>query len=254
VTGFVSGSTAVGTVLTNKVSVSPTTDDSNPGNNNLTQSTTVVSPSGVDIHGQPHNAQAGQGIGLVKVSVVDAKGNTIPGSDTPVTLSIYSGPAGAILEGTTTVRAVNGVATFTNLALSEAGTYVLTATSGTLAADFSNPITISPAVVSGDVAVVEGQMYAQPSKPGIIVQKVTITNTSNGKLQGPSALVLAGLPSGVTLQNASGTYQGNPYIDVLGDKQSLAAGKEVTVTLSFLVTGLKNPYDFSYSTKALLGI
>jgi hypothetical protein len=34
----------------------------------------------------------------------------------------------------------------------------------------------------------------------------------------------------------------------------LAPGQQVAVTLRFLVTGLKDPDGFSYSTKALLGI
>src|SRR5262245_28634217 len=67
-------------------------------------------PSGVDIHGQPSNAVVGQPISpAITVAVVDAKGNTITTNNTQlVTLVIASGPAGAKLLGTTTVRAVNG--------------------------------------------------------------------------------------------------------------------------------------------------
>lgn len=43
------------------------------------------------------------------------------------------------------MRAVNGVATFTNLTLNVPGTYTLTATGGTLTPDFSNPFTIAAA-------------------------------------------------------------------------------------------------------------
>ena len=77
----------------------------------------IPAPSGVDIHGQPSNAVVGQPISpAITVAVVDAKGNTITTNNTQlVTLAIASGPAGAKLLGTTTVRAVNGVADFTNL-------------------------------------------------------------------------------------------------------------------------------------------
>ena len=80
----------------------------------------TLAPAGVDIHGQPSNAVAGQPISpAITVAVVDAKGNTITTNNTQlVTLAIASGPAGAKLLGTTTVRAVNGVADFTNLSLS----------------------------------------------------------------------------------------------------------------------------------------
>ncbi len=107
-------------------------------------------PAGVNIHGQPSNAVVGQPISpAITVAVVDAKGNTITTNNTQlVTLAIASGPAGAKLLGTTTVRAVNGVADFTNLSLSLAGTYTLTATGGTLTPDFSNEFTIAPANVT----------------------------------------------------------------------------------------------------------
>lgn len=143
-TATVNSTTSAGTILTDTTSVSPTTEETNLGNNTLSLKTTVEAAVGVDIHGQPHNALVGQSIGPVVVAVVDASGNTIAGSKpVPVTLSIDSGPKGAVLEGTTTVWSVNGVATFTNLALNIPGTYTLTATAGTLTPDFSNPFTIS---------------------------------------------------------------------------------------------------------------
>ena len=96
----------------------------------------------------------------ITVAVVDAKGNTITANNTQlVTLSIASGPAGAQLLGTTTVRAVNGVADFTNLRLSLAGTYTLTATGGALTPDFSNEFTIAPANVTSAVTIRRGSMH-----------------------------------------------------------------------------------------------
>ena len=87
--------------------------------NGLASQEWYLSPAagGVDIHGQPSNAAVGQTISpAITVAVVDAKGNTITTNNTQlVTLAIASGPAGAKLLGTTTVRAVNGVADFTNL-------------------------------------------------------------------------------------------------------------------------------------------
>ena len=106
--------------------------------------------AGVDIHGQPSNAVVGQPISpAITVAVVDANGNTVTTNNTQlVTLAIASGPAGAKLLGTTTVRAVNGVADFTNLTLSLAGTYTLTATGGALTPDFSNVFTVAPVTVT----------------------------------------------------------------------------------------------------------
>src|SRR5205823_3210060 len=70
-----------------------------------------------------------------------------------VTVAIATGPAGATLGGTTTVTAVNGVATFTGLTLDLAGTYTLTASGGGLTAVTTNAITVTPVVVATQLVV-----------------------------------------------------------------------------------------------------
>ena len=61
----------------------------------------------------------------VKVAIEDASGNIVTSNNSIVTLSIYSGPRGSVLSGTLSVRAVSGIAVFSNLRLSKAGTYNL---------------------------------------------------------------------------------------------------------------------------------
>ena len=161
---------------------------------------------GVDIHGQPSNAVVGQPISpAITVAVVDAKGNTITTNNTQlVTLAIASGPAGAKLLGTTTVRAVNGVADFTNLRLSLAGTYTLTATGGALTPDFSKVFTIAPATVASHVTIRRGSMHkvGRASRRGsggeLVAQTITIKNAGRQPLGGPLALRVGSLPTGVT--------------------------------------------------------
>ena len=204
---------------------------------------------GVDIHGQPSNAVVGQPISpAITVAVVDAKGNTITTDNTQlVTLAIASGPAGAKLLGTTTVRAVNGVADFTNLTLSLAGTYTLTATGGALTPDFSNEFTIAPVNVTSAVTIRRGSMHKigrasrRGSGGGLMAQTITIKNAGRQPLGGPLALRVGSLPSGVTLANATGTYEGGSYRDVLAADQPLAPGKSVTVTLDFSMSGRRSP-------------
>ncbi len=71
----------------------------------------------------------------VKVEIRDASGARVAGSTAAVTLAIAAGPPGAALAGTTTVAAVDGVATFGDLSIARAGAgYALAATSGTLTA------------------------------------------------------------------------------------------------------------------------
>jgi uncharacterized repeat protein (TIGR01451 family) len=148
-TAATTGTTSL--VLTDTATVSFAGADSQPGNNSVTFRTTW-SPgtrAGVDIHGQPTDVPAGQVLAPITVAVVDGYGNTITTeSGTPVTLSIASGPKGARLLGTTTVQAVNGVATFSDLMLTQVGAYVLTTTSDQLTPDDSNPFQVLPAAVT----------------------------------------------------------------------------------------------------------
>ena len=71
---------------------------------------------------QPTDTPAGQTISPVIVEVVDAFGNveTDDNSDT-ITLSIGANPGGGTLGGTLTVAVVNGIATFSDLSIDQAG-------------------------------------------------------------------------------------------------------------------------------------
>jgi hypothetical protein len=84
----------------------------------------------------------------LEVTVRDQFGNTATGFAGDVTVAIGTNPTGGTLAGTTTVAAVAGVATFTDLSIDRAGTgYTLSATAtsvtGTMSAAFD--ITAGPA-------------------------------------------------------------------------------------------------------------
>jgi hypothetical protein len=93
---------------------------------------------------QPSNASAGAVISpAVQVAVQDASGTTVPGAINSVTLAIGTNPGSGTLSGTLQVAAVNGVATFTNLSINNAGAgYTLNASSGNLTGATSSPFTI----------------------------------------------------------------------------------------------------------------
>ena len=97
------------------------------------------------ITSQPTVAAAGASQSF-SVSLENFAGTVDAGNDANVTLSIASGPSGATLGGTLTASAVNGVASFTGITLSEAGTYTLDASSAGLVSDISAPISVAPAV------------------------------------------------------------------------------------------------------------
>jgi len=78
----------------------------------------------------------------VTVDVEDANGNIITTDNSDVTLSIYSETGNATLQGTTTVAAVDGVATFDDLAVASAGNYTLEAEDGSYLPVASNSFSV----------------------------------------------------------------------------------------------------------------
>src|SRR5205823_5223555 len=89
---------------------------------------------------QPSTTVAGVAISpAVQVTALDAAGNPVPSFTGSVTVALGTNPGGSTLGGTTTLAAVNGVASFATLTLDKTGTgYALTATATGL-----NPATSS---------------------------------------------------------------------------------------------------------------
>ena len=98
---------------------------------------------------QPSGAVAGQALNPApRVAILDAAGNLVTGATTVVALYITAGTGspGAVLGGNTTVAASGGIATFSNVNVSAAGSgYTLTAAASGLASDVSSSFSISPA-------------------------------------------------------------------------------------------------------------
>ncbi len=103
--------------------------------------------------GSPSTAVAGGVITpAVQVAIQDAQGNTVTTATTSITVAIGTNPASGTLSGTTTVAAVSGVATFSNLSLNPAGTgYTLTASATGLTGATSGTVAVSPA--GGSVSI-----------------------------------------------------------------------------------------------------
>ena len=111
----------------------------------ITQTAQVtVSPgpaSALKFEQQPTSGMTGTPITpALRVEVQDAFDNRIPGAINDVTVALNNNPSGATLSGTTTVAAVDGTATFSDLSIDLAGIgYTLTATSPGLTHITSNP-------------------------------------------------------------------------------------------------------------------
>jgi len=85
----------------------------------------------------------------VQVAVQDAFGSTVPSATHAVSVALGVNPSGGTLEGTTTVQAVNGVATFADLRVSGPGSgYTLGALAAGLTSAASTAFTVSPTFAS----------------------------------------------------------------------------------------------------------
>jgi hypothetical protein len=92
---------------------------------------------------QPNTANVGQVMSAVQVGAVDSLGGIDTTFTDGVTVTLGSNSTGAALAGTSTVRAVNGIASFGNLTVDKAGTYTLRATANGATGVTSAPFTIT---------------------------------------------------------------------------------------------------------------
>lgn len=98
---------------------------------------------------QPASTTAGTALpAAVQVAAQDAAGNTVPSAAVSVTLALAAGTGtgGAVLGGTLTRPATNGVASFSDLTVDRAGTaYALTASAPSLLSATSGAFDVSAA-------------------------------------------------------------------------------------------------------------
>lgn len=104
--------------------------------------------SGVAFTTQPH------------VEVRDASNTLVAGASAAVTAAIASG-TGA-LSGTTTVNAVNGVASFTDLKIAGSGNHTLSFSSTGLTSAVSNPFNVTAPIVQPPVTAFKWQGFFDP--------------------------------------------------------------------------------------------
>jgi hypothetical protein len=150
------------------------------------QLTTPQSPAAPVLVGKP--------LTPISVTLEDQFGNIIKNNKTPVTLSIADGPANGTLKGPTAVHFVNGVATFKNISLSEAGSYTLQLSDGSLPGAGSVPFTLTVNVAQATPAVATPHSAHSYKTAHPISLSITI------KSNAPAAIPFTGTAS-ITDQN-----------------------------------------------------
>jgi len=104
----------------------------------------------------------------VQVEILDPSGTRVPDATDPVTVALGVNPAGGTLLGTVTVDAVEGVATFPDLSIEQAGSgYRIEVSSGSLEGALGDAFDITAAAPSAlafltQPGTVEGQVPFEP--------------------------------------------------------------------------------------------
>ena len=108
---------------------------------------------------EPGGAAAGAAFATQPViAIEDGNGNTVGNAAVSVTVIITAGTgtSGAVLAGTRTVNAVNGLAVFTDLSIDRAGQdYALTAMSPGLTSAISHSFSVDPGIAAKLIFVTE---------------------------------------------------------------------------------------------------
>jgi hypothetical protein len=197
-------------------------------------STIQLAAQAVEFQVHPGSTTQGSTIApAVQVRIVDGNGTTVTPATNTVTLAIGTNPSNGTLSGTVTAAAVNGVATFSNLSINNAGIgYTLQATSTGLTPATSNTFTIlatgatrtwtgtasstwtDPANWSGGVpgaaddAIIPAGTLNAPSLPTTTIRSLTIAPSAVANVTSVTFTTTAGLTNQGTLNIAQSTIAG----------------------------------------------
>ncbi len=149
----------------------------------------------------PASSAAGASFGAV-VTVQDTYGNTVTGS----TASITVASSGGTLNGTKTVNAINGVATFSGLSINQAGgPWTLSATSGSLAGATSSQFSITAG--AANKLAFTTQPPASSAAGASFGAVVTVQDTYGNTVTGSTA--------SITVASSGGTLNGTKTVNAI---------------------------------------
>jgi hypothetical protein len=192
--------------------------------NNATQLVFIVPPS--------DTALAASISPAVAVAIADASGNIQTSATNAVTLAIGANPSGGTLSGTRIVDVVNGVATFSNLSINNAGAgYTLTANGAGLPTATSTPFSVPlPAITSITITPQTQTLFLGTSQ-----QFDAVATYGDGSSQDVTATArwTSSEPSYATV-SASGLVQGVAAGDssISASIGSISSSADVTVSAS----------------------
>ncbi len=184
----------------------------------------------------PASVIAGAGFGLV-ATAYDPFGNVAGGFTGNISVGIASGPAGGVLTGTVSLAAVNGVATFSGLMLTKAGSgYVLQVSSSGLTSATSTAVSVSPAASS--------QLLLTSQSPASVIAGAGFGLVATA--YDPFGNLAGGFTGNISVGIASGPAGG-----VLTGTVSLAAVNGVVTFSGLTLTQAGDGYTFQVKSNGL---
>jgi VCBS repeat-containing protein len=262
--GAVAPATPVPTDASGVAALSSWTLGSTPGPNQVTASIAasnvsgnpaVFAATGIVGNGnklvfvvQPSNTSVRQPITPpVQVQVQDAAGNPVTTAADKITVALGTNPGGATLSGTTSVNAVSGTATFSNLTLNKGGNgYTLTALGSGLVSATSAPFNVgnpAPTAASDAYATNEDVPLNVPA-PGVL------GNDSDPNGDPITAMKLTDPTHGSLTLNANGSFTYTPQANVNGSDSFTYAANDGTqnsspATVTITVNAVNDPPSFT---------
>ena len=151
----------------------------------------------------PSSVAAGNPFGLAVAVTYSDTGAPATAYNGNVTVAIQANPGGSTLGGTTTVAAVNGVATFAGLTLNNVGNgYTLQATAAGVAPVTTGTINVAAATATATHLVVTGQptgTVGANTPFGLTVLAETDSGNVDPAFNGPVTIAPSGNPAGSSL-------------------------------------------------------
>jgi hypothetical protein len=209
----------------------------------------------LDIITQPTTAQAGVAIApAVQVGIYDQFGN-LTDDDTDVTVQIDNNPGSSWLAGTTTVTAVNGVATFGDLWLNIVGTgYTFLVSAGALTPMVSDPFDIIP----GDPYGIVVTTHPTDTAAGVAISPAVTADVLDE--YGNLATQFNGLVNANLLGGVGATLLGTTAVNAIAGVVTFAdlavdkvgTGYTLLITGSGLFAGVSTSFDVTVGAPAAL--
>ncbi len=213
----------------------------------------ALAPTQLVVLTQPSADSAGRPIApAVRVAAQDATGRTIGSFTGTIVAAIGSNPAGGTLSGTTSVAAVGGVATFSNLRLNRVGSgYTLLFSAGAIATT-SASFSVTPGAAASLAFTVPPSNATAGAVMAPAVQvtaRDSLGNTATG-YTGNVTLALATDPSGDTL---TGTTTVAAAAGVASFSNLIVRRTGTGYTLSAVAAGLAGATSAAFNVVASSG-